>query len=321
MIEVANFPIGEAFDLPVEGVFAEGYAEATKDVPSRDDEYVFPKASLRPLLLWWDTREGAGRNDGLAVNGHTGCGKSTLVEQFANRLNIPVFSVICSPRTEPEDLYGSMGLVGGSTVFQKGPAVKAAEAGGILLIEEGDRLDPTVLGTLAPLMEGKPFRVPGDGRLIKPHGKFSVVMTSNTRGGHDPTGLYGGNRQQNLATMSRLQGIWVDYPSPQEEERILEKKVVSRAPANKQKAVREMSRAQIKIANKVRESFKSHKLDTTISTRILLRWSELTLKYMSIADVERPYEAALDQALLSNSPEDTQAAVHETIKAVLGTPK
>src|SRR5699024_1927834 len=121
---------------------------------------------LKGLLVWWGTRRLTGANDGLVLTGHTGCGKSTVAEQVANRLNVPVWAVICSPRTEPEDLFGTTGLAGGNTFLQKGPAVKAAEAGGILLIEEGDRLDPTIMGMLAPMMEGKAFRVPGDGRLI-----------------------------------------------------------------------------------------------------------------------------------------------------------
>ena len=320
-MEVAELSMRNHFGISCDpAVTITGYKEPTADVPAADPDYVWPTPPLRRMNLWWHTRQRAGGNDGLVISGHTGCGKSTFAEQFFNRINVPVWSIICSPRVEPEDIFGSMGLAAGNTFFNEGPAVKAAKAGGILLIEEGDRLDPTVMGMLAPLMEGKPFRIPGDGRLITPQGLFGVVMTTNTRGGNDDTGLYDGARKQNLATMSRFQGLSVEYPAPEVEKTILEKKVIGALPVKQQKPVREALSKFVDIANKVRESFKDRStgVDTTISTRILLRWAQLTVVAQSIDAIDNPVLLALDQALLDNASQDTQEAIHEIVKGVLG---
>lgn len=318
-MDVTSVKVSEAFGLRSNREAA-GYASATPDVPARDENYLFQTALLRGMLTWWGSRRVTGANDGLVLTGHTGCGKSTVAEQFANRLNVPVWAVICSPRTEPEDIFGSVGLAGGNTFFAKGPAVKAAEAGGIFLVEEGDRLDPTVLGMLAPMMEGKPFRVPGDGRLIQPQGLFGVVMTTNTRGGHDETGLYAGNRQQNLATLSRFQALEVGYPSPEEELSLLESKVVSQLPPREQEVTREILEGYVRVANQVRDAFKDPAggLDTVISTRILLRWAALGIAFRKTEGVDKPDQVALDQALLNNASLDTQTAVHDIVEAVCG---
>jgi cobaltochelatase CobS len=320
-MQTVELKINQAFGLPVpDQATVTGYKEPTPDVPEPDPDYVWVPETLRRMNLWWHSRLRSGGNDGLTISGHTGCGKSTLAEQFFNRINVPVWSVICSPRIEPEDIFGSMGLAGGSTFFNKGPAVRAAEAGGILLLEEGDRLDPTMLGMIAPLMEGKPFRIPGDGRLVEPQGLFGVVMTTNTRGGHDESGLYDGAKKQNLATMSRFQALSVDYPPAEEERAILERKVIAQQPVKRQAAVRDALSKFVDIANKVRDSFKdpTSGLDTTISTRVLLRWAELAVKCQSIDAIDDPIGMALDQALLDNAGRDTQDAVHEIVRGMLG---
>lgn len=320
MPDLVDIPVGKAFGLQIpDSVVAQGFEGTNQGVPVRDPDYVFPANVLRRLLIWWGTRMQSGDNDGLAVTGHTGCGKSTVVEQFFNRLNIPVWSLICSPQTEREDIYGERGLVDGNTIFEKGPAVRAAESGGVLLLEEADRLDPTVMGTVAPLTEGKPFRIPGDARLVSPHPGFAVVLTTNSRGGRDETGLYDGARKQNLATMSRFQNVCMGYPSEEVELEILERKVVRKFAANRQKPIREMAKTLRKIADDTRKSFMAKGIDTTISTRVLLQWAHLTLAYKGLPDVQEAYLDALDQALLDGATEDTQQAVRELARARLET--
>lgn len=311
--------VEEAFGLE-SNLTAPGYkASNNPAIPSADPDYHFPANLLKRVLAWWAFRAAVGGNDGLALSGPTGCGKSTMVEQFSARLGVPVWSVICSPYTEPEDVFGSVGLAGGHTVFEKGPAIRAAEAGGILLLEEGDRLDPTVMGMIAPLMEGKPCRAPGDGRLVHPKGLFAVAMTTNTRGGLDETGLYVGARQQNLATMSRFQSIEVGYLSEVAEMELLEKKVITHLDPAEQDGARQLLNAYLMVARQTRESHldPSAGLDTVISTRVLLRWASLGIAFRKVG-VDDPDRSALDQALLNSCSADTQDAVHDFMTGVLG---
>jgi len=327
--EMVKITVAKAFGLPGlrDSVKASGYSTPNRDVPEADEDYCFSPATLRRLLVWWGNRNRCGGRDGLAIAGPTGSGKSSVAEQFCARLNVPVFKVICSPETEIEDIYGQKGLVGGNTILEKGPGTKAAECGGVLLLEEADRLRATVMGAIAPMMESGPFRIPGDGRLVDPQPLFAVVATMNTRGGNDESGLYVGARQQNLATMSRFQGMSLDYLPPAEEEKILERKVIQKVPTEKgQKEARIKLQTHIEIANKVRKGHldQVQRLDTTISTRILLRWAELSLIYTKINEdsetsvIRFPYHEALDQALLNMAPVATQCAVHDILDAALG---
>jgi nitric oxide reductase NorQ protein len=88
--------------------------------------------------------------------GAPGCGKTALVEAAFNDQPGGLFTVLGSGDTEVSDLVGGyVQTPSGGFLWEDGPLVKAAEAGGVLLIDEIGLIDPKVLSIVYGLMDGR----------------------------------------------------------------------------------------------------------------------------------------------------------------------
>ena len=113
--------------------------------------------------------------------GPPGTGKSTAALQLAKETNRPIYSITLNQDMSPSALLGFWGLMGGNTIFIDGPAVKALEEGGILLIDEIHDCPPSCETTLMSLLNDRDLlAVPlADGRTITAAEGFTVVATTN----------------------------------------------------------------------------------------------------------------------------------------------
>ncbi|MDO6928722.1 AAA family ATPase, partial [Acinetobacter baumannii] len=86
--------------------------------------------------------------------------------------------------------------------FMYGPLAVAMREGHLLLINEVDLADPAELAGLNDVLEGRPLVIAQNGgEIIKPHPMCRVVVTVNSTGSGDASGLYKGVMMQNLAAM------------------------------------------------------------------------------------------------------------------------
>lgn len=111
--------------------------------------------------------------------GKPGTGKSTLPQVLAEGRK--VYRIALTEDTDPADIIGSWALKDGSTVFQDGPAVLAAEAGGLLMLDEVDRSGPSCESILHSILDDPniaQISLP-DGRVVKPKPGFIVCATMN----------------------------------------------------------------------------------------------------------------------------------------------
>jgi len=100
------------------------YNDRTPNVPGIDDSYVFDEEQLKNVLLWLE----GGVCKNLLLQGPTGCGKSSLVEQVCARLNVEVWRIACHSKLEFAEMLGSMTLVPGAMKAQDGLLSKAGAA-------------------------------------------------------------------------------------------------------------------------------------------------------------------------------------------------
>ena len=100
-------------------------------VPQVDDDYVFEEELARQVLV--SLRDG----ERILLVGPTGCGKSTLVEQLAARLNWPVVRVAASGGLTESDLLGEWIARDGETVFNYGFLPRAMKMGAVRLLTNG----------------------------------------------------------------------------------------------------------------------------------------------------------------------------------------
>ncbi|WP_422452189.1 AAA family ATPase [Endozoicomonas sp. ALC066] len=301
-MRIQRYNVAQAFNisdapasLEVLGYFDENHPL----IPKRDDKYVFEWATLRDLLAFLTDPSG----DAFYLCGPTGCGKTSIVTQAANRLRWPTTSMTCHGRIQVMDMIGRMVLVGndqGQAVMKyvKGPLAEALEKGYLFILNEMDLMDPSEVAGLNDILEGASLTIPETGEVIKPHPEFRFVATANSNGAGDTTGGYQGVLQQNIAAMDRFRMTQVDYLVPEVEKDILHRAVPQMAQAGP------LAEKMIAVANRIRKAFSDTEgavdthLSITMSTRTLIRWARLTQVYQGAPNA---LHYALERALLFRS--------------------
>jgi cobaltochelatase CobS len=330
----------EVFNISApDSVTVKVYDGRTPFVPEIDPAYEFNRDQLKNVLLWLEGD--VAKN--LLVQGPTGCGKSSLIEQVCARLNIEVWRIACHSKLEFAEMLGSMTLVPGAmkaqdgllskagaalksifkgaedgetllewvsrslssgvvTRFQDGPAVTAARRGGVLLMDEGNFLPPSTFGAFNTLLDGGSLLVPETGEIVAPHPQMRVAMTGNAVNDDDTT-VYRGIQRMSVALMHRFLTMRVDYMPQTQEAQILAKTVPGLSG--------QLMEAMLTVANETRAAFKGAVIETTISTRIMVRWAKLIHKRKGALGGPKQTEAiseALRFALLDGAnPTDARA--------------
>ena len=318
-LQVTDFDAGTVFSGTPSGRMVKGYAAPSLFTPAVDPNYIFHEQS-RDMVVWF-----IDASDPLYVYGPSGAGKTSCLKQLAAKLNFPVFEVTGHSRLEFPELIGHHVVRQGSMEFEYGPLALAMKYGGLALVNELDLLEPSTAAGLNGILDGQPLCIPENGgELITPPPMFRFAATANSNGGSDETGLYQGVLRQNLALMDRFVLCEVTYPKPEAEEQLLEK-TAPQLPDTLRKKMEE-------YANEVRRmfmgesgnSYNSGSIEITFSTRSLLRWADLTIRYQPLANQGiQPVAYALDRALGFRASRESRAMLHELIQRIFprsGTP-
>lgn len=314
-LKPVDFDAGIIFSGKATGTKVMGFAKASPFTPKINNNYIFHEAS-RDVIVWLIAPPSP-----LYVCGVAGAGKSSLINQLAAKLNYPVFEVTGHNRLEFQDLAGHHSIQNGNMKFDYGPLALAMKYGGLFLINELDLLDPSTATGFNSILDGQPLCIPENGgEIIQAHPMFRFVATANTNGASDETGLYQGTLRMNLALMDRFTVLEVTYPKEDAELKILEKAV----PALPAKLRKKM----VAYANEVRRLFMgenenaSGRIEITFSTRTLLRWADLAIRYQPLAAQGiQPLSYALDRALAFRASRETRAMLHELAQRIFSLEK
>ncbi len=205
----------------------------TAKLVGRDDELSRVRACLK-----------AARN--VLLEGPVGVGKTHLALAVTRELGSPVFRVDGDSRYTEQKLSGwfdpptviKKGF--GKDAFIPGPLVEAMQKGGVLFINELNRLPEGVQNVLLPAIDERVISVPKLGEIRAKEG-FLVVATQNPK-------EFVATSHLSEAILDRFELVVLDYQSEEDETQIVSERI-GKAPA----AAPHLALAAVRLARSTRE--------------------------------------------------------------------
>jgi MoxR-like ATPase len=170
---------------------------------------------MRQLLAAWMVVTDADMPMNPRLIGKPGVGKTTLAYAAAKRMGREVFIMQATLDTRPEDLLVTPVVEGaGKLRYVASPLVSAMITGGIVILDEGNRMSEKSWASLAPLLDNRRYvESIVAGVKIKAHPNFRFVTTMNDDASTFELPEY---------IHSRLQPqLLIDFPEKDEEYQIL----------------------------------------------------------------------------------------------------
>lgn len=230
-----------------------------------------------------------GTKQNVLMVGSAGTGKSHAVEQCAEALSLPFYSMSLSPQTTKSDIFG-YGDANGKYV--ETPFYKAFSEGGIMLFDEIDAGNAGVLVAINSALSNGFTSFPIMGN-VKRHKDFLIVGTANTYGfGADRQ--YVGRNQLDGATLDRF--TIIDWKIDDE----LEAKLAGNS---------EQNLKWLQFIRDIRDYLNMNQVRAIVSPRAVIRGRDLI-------DIGLPLEQVLELAVYNAIPPNNQEAVKGIFQTV-----
>lgn len=222
------------------------------------------------------------------IVGPTGCGKTELVKQIANRLNMPLTTVPMDGQITRNQLIGQRGIAttehGPQDVWRDGILARALQEPGIILLDEVDRGVSEVQYAVHSIYTAEGLTLLDDGGRVLPMNRHNrVFTTSNTKGRGSDDGLYQTSEEMTEATRNRLtQWIEMDYQSKEDDAAILCHDFPGLDPDSAAKIA--------SVASQIRVLFKNQSMSQPCSMRDQL---QIAKRYCFVASIVQDEDARL----------------------------
>ncbi len=313
-------------------------AEAKAAIPEKIGHYAFPAHSD-------DIALDVMKKKPVMIIGHTGTGKTSVIEQLAAHLGQPVVKANMNGQMTISDFVGFYMAQNGEMIWVDGVLPHAMRNGYWLLLDEFDFADAALLSVLHSVTEKNPSLVLKEKghELVPVHPKFRIFATANAVGAMQGfRHLYQGTRPMNIATLARWQCYIADYLPPAKEAEVLKatvnaelSKMLSPADLAKTSAVlesedklmpEEVAIVLVKAAGECRMAFNKEDLQFPFNFRMLADMGERMMEKKQIAKkkgqkltAEQFIMSAAEIAIFSKiTPEDKEVVKGILLRVCLG---
>ncbi|OBS08950.1 AAA family ATPase [Acidihalobacter prosperus] len=302
-------PVADTKQIPLDKICPLGDHEQVQPDPN----YVFEYRNLKRVLKNINNRKP------MWIHGPSGCGKTELMVQVGARLKRPVHVISIGEETSLRELLGTFELKaaesknGFETAFRYGALTQAMrEPGAIVVLDEFNMAPSTVAAQFNRLLETGKITIPETGETVMAADNVTFVVTANTAGGIDESGIYAGSQAQNGATRSRFAGLRVNYLPPDLEEQIITRSfprinaVVELPETNKT-----LSSLMVETACAIRSLVAEQEVSLPFTVRNLKEWAGSTLAFRDIGE-------AFADAYFDMLGETERTAVGEVFQRMFG---
>jgi MoxR-like ATPase len=144
-------------------------------------DWIGGREILTQLLACWLVIDARDLPLSPRITGTPGIGKTTLAMAGARDRKQPLYIYQCTADTRPEDLLITPILAeSGHIAYQASPLVTAMMAGGVCVLDEGNRMNEKSWASLAPLLDHRRFiESVVAGIQVKAHPDFRCCVTMN----------------------------------------------------------------------------------------------------------------------------------------------
>ena len=271
-------------------------------VPAVDANYIFrPKILMRALYAIIS-------NQPAWLHGHTGTGKTTLLEQIAARTFYPFMRINFDSEVSRSDLLGRDVLVneGGTTTskFVEGVLPQMLKTPCIACYDEADFMRPDIAYVMQRKFEGGGLVLAEDGgRLVMPHPAYRAFATGNTVGQGDEFGMYQGARVQSMAFLNRFK-VWIEVDYMTDKQRL--DLIKSEQPSIKPDVLDQICR----YITEHLEAFTTSKVLQPISPRTFLAFAQAFVAFQSFMDDDKKaMKDALEMTILGSASMQDKAVL------------
>lgn len=268
------------------------------DAEKFTDHYRDP-AVMYPLVL------GLVYNMNTLIHGPTGCGKSTGVECIASICRWPFLRVNGREDMESDALIGKPWVNHGNMEWMMGSLPIARRKGWLVLMDEPFKMPAGIQMTLQRMYErGGILQIddmPGTlkDKQIIPHKNTRLILADNVAGTGDNLDKYAATQIQDTSTLNRMElVVEVDYLPNDAEQSMLTNKYPHLPD--------QWARRMVQLASLVRNGFKKGELSSTMSTRQLYTWAELSV-------VVGSYRRSFDIIMRGRFAEDSEVVALDNL--------
>ena len=232
--------------------------------PKINPTHIFPETAIDIVQDIKESRK-------VMLIGHTGCGKTSMIEQMAARIGQGVLRVNMNGQTTISDFVGFWTVKAGQTEWVDGALPTAMRLGLWLIIDEIDCADASILAALNAVLEpaGKLMLKEKGAETVSPHENFRIFGTANAVGSMSVfRHLYQGTNLMNEAFLDRWRVYRVDYLYPSQEAAAIHGALGAALSKEDCKKI-------AKLASMARRAFEREEIGCTFSTRRAIDWAEM----------------------------------------------